>query len=989
MRYPARLVRAAVGATVGLFSAVSLSAVGLSTLVDLDGSSTTGCTVGAFAGAEFELVTTVDTTVEPPSVTALALNQCAGGVFTPYAGPNPFTQFVPPWPAGADSGLDAVETYLPLGVGTPGTVLRLGFFSGPRAAPVDTLFTTDGTPGGGPILLALSVIATPALDSVGLLALGLALALAGALALRRRTSRAGLAAGVLLVTAGLGVAVAAAPHAPDGLLGDWAGHAALATDVFPPPDAPLNFEIRRAFGTVENGTLHLRVDIDASSVPPPTTRFAGPTSSQPLALSASGDFLVVANPDNDTATFFDVRGDANLRIARVPVQDEPNGVAMMPDGTRAYVANTVSGTVTVIDVDLPNHTVSAPSLHIPVGTEPWALALTPNGTRLYVANARSGTVSVVDTATNTVVSTIFSAGREPRGLAITNDGDADDTDEKVYVTSFLSERLPVLADGADNAREGRVKVISTATNAVVATVAVQPLADTGFKANGDALARVAPGASFTFTTGAYPNQLANVAIHNRFAYLPSTGASPNGPLRFDVNVQSLLSAIDTASDTDAGITVNLNTAIAAQSGSSKLFPTQPWAMAFEHADDVGYVVSAASDVLLKVRVDGTTGLPSPSLDPDDPTRVFEVPTGKNPRGVVVNWNDTRAYVMNYVSRDVTAVDLTPLREQVLAALPAEDLPTPGSPEDVVQIGKELYNSSVGTFDPATAGGLPITGRLSANGWSACSACHPSGLSDNVAWLFPTGPRRTLPQHADFDPVTPHADMRILDWSANRDEQEDFEKTLREVGGGAGLIVEADGVTPAATLDELRPTANGGRNQLKVRGVGAWDALRAYVRTGIRAPISPVSPTDPDVVAGRALFISANCQQCHGGNQWTSARLRYTPPPAAGLVTNGQILGELRNVGTFDNTFFNEVRDNAAAPLGTDGFAPPSLLSAFAFESEQLHNGVALSFDEVLTNVAHRAAGTSGVDTLTNAADRSKIALFLRSIDADTVVIPNP
>ena len=45
----------------------------------------------------------------------------------------------------------------------------------------------------------------------------------------------------------------------------------------------------------------------AASAQPTATRFAGPTNSQPLSLSANGAFLVVANPDNNTASFFDLR----------------------------------------------------------------------------------------------------------------------------------------------------------------------------------------------------------------------------------------------------------------------------------------------------------------------------------------------------------------------------------------------------------------------------------------------------------------------------------------------------------------------------------------------------------------------------------------------------------------------------------------------------------------------------------------------------------
>ena len=86
----------------------------------------------------------------------------------------------------------------------------------------------------------------------------------------------------------------------------------------------------------------------------PSSRFIGPLSSQPLALTSDDTFLMVANPDNDTVSFFDVREDRNRRIAEVPVQTEPNGVAFAPDGRTAYVANTVSGTVTVIHLNLAN-----------------------------------------------------------------------------------------------------------------------------------------------------------------------------------------------------------------------------------------------------------------------------------------------------------------------------------------------------------------------------------------------------------------------------------------------------------------------------------------------------------------------------------------------------------------------------------------------------------------------------------------------------------
>ena len=57
---------------------------------------------------------------------------------------------------------------------------------------------------------------------------------------------------------------------------------------------------------------------------------------------------------------------------------------------------------------LANGIVRRPHVHVPVETEPYGLALTPNGTKLYVTNSRSDTVSVIDTATEAVIATIRS-----------------------------------------------------------------------------------------------------------------------------------------------------------------------------------------------------------------------------------------------------------------------------------------------------------------------------------------------------------------------------------------------------------------------------------------------------------------------------------------------------------------------------------------------------------------------------------------------------
>jgi uncharacterized protein (TIGR03437 family) len=713
-------------------------------------------------------------------------------------------------------------------------------------------------------------------------------------------------------------------------------------------------------------------------------RYPGPTSSQTLSLSADDGLLAVANPDNNTVSLFDVRPGVNRKVAEIRVGVEPNGVALSPDGLLLYVANTVSGTVSVIALDRSNFGATPVIATIPVGTEPYGLALTPRGGKLYVTNARSNNVSVIDTRTRQVVRTIENVGPEPRGIAISNAG-GEESQEIVYVTQFLALPIAGRFDGADDGKEGRVTVISAATDTILGEVALAPLADTGFRAAGDALARIAPPATpapedFRFTTGAYPNQLNGIAIKGRFAFVPNTGASPNGPVRFNVNTQSLLSVIDRNTRADARQTINMHVAVARQTNTTRRFITQPWAIAFKNRADEGYVVSAASNIVVKIRVDPNTGAATVQSDPGDTTRVLQIPTGRNPRGIVINSTDSTAYVMNYVSRDVTVIDLSGAVERVTATLSSASLPERGTPEDTIHIGKELYHTSIGEFDPVAAGGSPITGRMSDNGWGSCSSCHPFGLTDNVVWIFAAGPRRTVPQHVDFvrgDAST----LRALNWSAIFDEEEDFEANIRGVSGGRGLIVGADGESPDPTLAAFTP-ANAGQRQLRVRGVGAWDAIKAFIVSGIRAPISPVSKTDAAVVAGRQVFIQNNCQNCHGGPQWSTSRVRHTAPPDASLLTAGQLIAELRNVGTFDARAANEVRANAAAPLGAAGFNPPSLLSLFAFPQTFFHNGSANSLDAVMQNVAHRSAGT-GTDRLQDAAQRQQLIRFLLSIDAAT------
>lgn len=709
----------------------------------------------------------------------------------------------------------------------------------------------------------------------------------------------------------------------------------------------------------------------------------GPTSSGPLALSPDDKFLWVANPDTDSVSVLEVGNDLNQKLAEIRVGDEPNGVAIHPNGQTVYVANTVSGSVSVIDAASRKIVRT-----VFVGTEPYGLALTPNGSKLYVANARSNEVLVIDTASHQPVARIVNIP-EPRGLAITSDGDSDDQDEKVYVTQFNAVDVPGAIIGADNYKEGRVTVISTATDKILKEVALAPQTDVGFNSNGSALQRIAATNPPTFTvkTGAFPNSLNAVAIKGNRAYLPNNAASPDGPVRFNVNVQSFLNVIDTVNDTESKTgnqlqSINMNRGINFEPASEKkLFIGMPWHIAFEPNSNEGWVVAMAANILVKVTLDenGTPTLNAPRAA-GETGNIVRIETGQKPTGLVINSTGTRGYVANEVSRDVTVVNLD--ANQVVTTVSSAELPTPGTTEATVQYGKAIFFSSAKVNVP-TLGPVIPTGRLSSEGWSGCVSCHAFGLTDQVVWIFGAGPRRSLPLNATFNPHNP-ADQKVLNYSAIFDEVQDFENNIRGTSGGLGLITtngQVDGPQDP-TLNAFNP-ANTGRS-------AALDALNQFIARGIRTPISPLrnvaplSPLGRQIALGRKVFVAAGCYQCHGGGGWSSARRDYTPPPAASDIVNGQVFRFLRRVDTFNANNVNEIRQNGAPPLGADGFNPPSLLGAWAM-GPLLHNGSALTITDVLNNATHRRAGQFSFrpDLLNNEELREALISFLKSIDAAT------
>ena len=127
--------------------------------------------------------------------------------------------------------------------------------------------------------------------------------------------------------------------------------------------------------------------------------------------------------------------------------DSPIGVATDQRTNAINVANSVSGTVSVIS-GLTNTVIAT----VPVGTNPEAIAADPDTNRVYAANYESATVSVISGQANTVTDTI-PVGAYPVSTA------ADPATDTIYVGNNIS------------ASSGTVSVINGSTGTVTATYA--------------------------------------------------------------------------------------------------------------------------------------------------------------------------------------------------------------------------------------------------------------------------------------------------------------------------------------------------------------------------------------------------------------------------------------------------------------------------------------------------------------------------------------
>lgn len=582
--------------------------------------------------------------------------------------------------------------------------------------------------------------------------------------------------------------------------------------------------------------------------------------------------------------------------------------------------------------------------------------VSPDGTRLIVANSDHGSVTLVDTARRAKVREI-AVGGKLEGVTWIGDGplavvtvyDQDrlafvDVDAGRVVASLevADEPYGIVADAQGRRAwvthdyPGLVSEIDLPSRRVARTIPagrfLRGIARSPdgrrlyvteyYSARMHAVDLVEGKVVDTWSGQSRDNLSRHVVLHPRRpkAYLSHIRSmtdviSSRGSIFPHLTVYTL-----TAADDSTGQPAKRRTSLALDTYNNVYVVTNPWEADISPDGRRLYTIYAGTD-------DGNIS----SVIDDDYKEIERwgepIRLGKNPRAIRVSPDGQTVYVYNTLDFAVSIHDADMKR---LAVVPVCD--PPKSPEWVR--GKILFNSAK----------QPMTNAR----WVACSSCHPDGGHDGRVWHNPEGLRRTTG-------LWGLAHTHPLHWSADRDEVQDFEFTIRgKLMSGRGLF---DGPIARKKIDEpteLSEHLSGRSKDL--------DALAIYCNS-FEFTLSPHIP-EPGKLSdaaqrGKEIFFSrqTRCAECHSGPYYTDSSL--TKPY------------RLHDVGTG--------QDDPSEKMGPR-YDTPTLLGVYRLTSF-LHHGKAKSLREVLTTFNKN--DRHGVTSHLTDAQLEDLIEFLKSLPYET------
>ncbi len=751
--------------------------------------------------------------------------------------------------------------------------------------------------------------------------------------------------------------------------------------------------------------------MDAAPPDTPTTNPEpeGPLLSRPsrctsIDLSEDDSVVAAVNTDANSVTFFS--GVNGAQLSTVHVGEQPSAIVVHPTGKTAFVVN--RGSRTVVRIDDIDKTKPRITAELEVGAEPVCGALSPDGSTLFVTEWAEGNIAVIDTAKLSLAQLIDSP-YNPYGLTVTG--------ELILATEFFGDLAKdEAALGEDTMFEAGVVRVFEPTNGDT-NVAGAHFEET------DPITFAARDSTFPdpllddTNTTVGPNQLHSVMLNAGKVYVTATGTAPFGPPRFNGNVFPMIYVADLEKreeDTGALGTQNLARMVADNMAEEdRNFAADLLAIDFVPDTAVGYAVSRGGDIVQRLRFDGdgvefgskATGVQQIGLSSGGSS--CQAPTG-----IATFHAGGGAWVNCFASFNIARLDF---ETQSTKAIFDSDEP---NTSDAINRGRRFFHTGLN--------------RWSSQAWSSCASCHPNGLSDNVTYRFPAGPRQSTELGSSFLYENGAVVQRIFNWTGIFDEIHDFAANTTLVQGGARPLFEgADDGCAGNTVGFTAGSDFPGGLDTPMQDVEEgsctpddFDDMQAYVAS-IRPARGLVRQDRDAVQRGREAFETGGCQNCHGGSRTTLSRLFFEPseevntalastpfaPPSGWLPgwssnresqiqvqdPNGatkqgpaQVSCVIRQVGTFGVGSDRELsdgielrNDNTTRAQGEGGYNIPSLYG-LAVGAPYLHHGGAATLEDLFSSSAfeaHWQAASANFLTGPNAdQQRSDLIKYLLALD---------
>lgn len=202
---------------------------------------------------------------------------------------------------------------------------------------------------------------------------------------------------------------------------------------------------RHVVVTAEENRALLTVDITTGKVV--SAIDTGESISHMVVVTPDGSRAFVANIGSGSITAIDLS--RKERIRSIPTGDGAEGITITPDGSEVWITNREADSVTILDASSLEILVELKSASFPIRAR-----ATPDGKYVLVSNARSGDVAVFDVATRKEVrrlsmdlSAVGTGGRlfedfgkssVPIGILIPPDG------KRAYVAHTNSDVVSVI-----------------------------------------------------------------------------------------------------------------------------------------------------------------------------------------------------------------------------------------------------------------------------------------------------------------------------------------------------------------------------------------------------------------------------------------------------------------------------------------------------------------------------------------------------------------